>query len=64
VQCLDCRPRERTKKKKKKKTVKENIEHEATHKYCDLLQDRPVLPSGRSPRDKKKKTTVLTIATI
>jgi len=33
------------------------------HKDCDLLNDRPVLSSGKTPHD-NKTATVLTTATI
>jgi hypothetical protein len=50
----------------KKKTVKENTERETnflkTYKYitksdkdCDLLQDRIILPSGKTPHDKQNR---------
>jgi hypothetical protein len=52
------------KKKKKKKIVKEKTECEENLFYiyitnadkdCDLLQDRPVLPSERTPHDKQNR---------
>jgi len=65
---MDCLPKKT--KKKKKKIVKEKIQHGKTCKIkgtyitntdkdCDLLQERPILPSGKMPRDNNTASVLI-----
>jgi hypothetical protein len=65
VQNLNCRPKRKeegegeeiVKTKEERKNVKKctYVYTGNTDKDCDLLQDTPVLPSGRTPHDKQNR---------